>query len=625
MPYQQLQIKDIYIGSIDAKDDFKRNNREFIENFVFPKEFDMNEFLSSNKIFIEGLKGTGKTALLYYIKSIVDKENELSDMILFKSDYDDVKRIKLEQQNDKIISIEKNSGTKEKNFTYIWKMIILSKLLVLNEQSNYMLYNKSPELEMLTKYLQAIIKKNKKSPFSKFLKSIKFAKISATTPGFDSSLALEFDWDSICDESNIDEKINECMTIFAYINEKQSPMKANIFIDELEAYYDIENVFKRDLTLIRDLIFTIKEFSEITYSLNKNVKFVCAVRSEMIDAINRHISSKELNKSIYSFRHVLKWNYPNSTAIKHPIFQIWLKRIKNAEIKFNNSFLSDDDLFDKWFDKKINEKDTVDYIIHNTWNKPRDIVRFMQSAKTLNGVKYNQVVFTNLKREYSKESWKEIAEELNATFTKEQINEIRKLFTGFINIFNYKQLLFQAKAIGLIFIEENLENILQTLFRVGVIGNLSMDKKQHRWSHKDDDHLLTSNPNYLMEIHFALKNELAITTVSENSLSYIDAGKIFKCRIDKIFSKRVRVEILDLGIYPTIHVSELNLHKYIEDLSTIFNENDVIYAKVYRDNTRNTNRLERLSDEDAKQYVSKQQAMDMLFEKFGEKRTKQRK
>ena len=80
-----------------------------------------------------------------------------------------------------------------------------------------------------------------------------------------------------------------------------------IFIDELEAYYGEANVFKRDLNLIRDLIFTVKKLNQIM-GRNRTVttKILCSVRSEIINSINRFAISKELNKVISGFETPLK-------------------------------------------------------------------------------------------------------------------------------------------------------------------------------------------------------------------------------------------------------------------------------------------------------------------------------
>ena len=79
-----------------------------------------------------------------------------------------------------------------------------------------------------------------------------------------------------------------------------------IFVDELEAYYGDEQIFMRDLYMIRDLIFTVKRFNLSFSRANMpKTKMICSVRSEILTAIQRFIVTKEINK-ITSFA---TWKY----------------------------------------------------------------------------------------------------------------------------------------------------------------------------------------------------------------------------------------------------------------------------------------------------------------------------
>lgn len=43
--------------------------------------------------------------------------------------------------------------------------------------------------------------------------------------------------------------------------------------------------------------------------------------------------------------------------------------------------------FHQWFPEKVNNKDTVNYILDNGWNKPRDIVRLLYKLQRTAAVK----------------------------------------------------------------------------------------------------------------------------------------------------------------------------------------------------------------------------------------------
>lgn len=601
--YKHLQIKDIYVGNIDAKDDFERKNLQFRENFYIPDGIDIKDFLNDDTIFIEGLKGTGKTALLYFLKNNVDDNNAPNEIILFKSDYDDIKKEKLSNVNDNFIRIDKDSDLNVNNFRYLWEFILLSKILKLNVDSNYSIYKKTDSLEKLMKLVKELVKinTNKKSIMSDFFNH--FKAISLSTKYDEIQYALTLNFSNMKDKLILNDSIYECMNLFKHINEEQAEKTAYIFIDELEAYFERDEIFKRDLTLIRDLIFTVKDLSKVTFNSKvKNIKFICAVRSEILFNIESKITSKEINKAIYSFKYVLKWNYPYHNAINHPIIKIWLKRIETAE-KNNGNIFTLEQIYDKWFVKKVHDQSIEQYIIHRTWNKPRDIIRFMSSARNVGAeeTKYHATIFTNLNREYSKESWNELSEELNATFTKIEINQIKSLFTGFISPFNYKQIFnranSQSEITGSNFLTDNISKILETLFRVGVIGNLSKDKKNHRWNHKGDESLIIQDENFLMEIHFALHNELTITRLGANTIAYIELETKFKGEVIEIKKNFIRIKIEENDLMPTIYINSLLISASfkVNYLRNYYDIGQIIYVKVVKDPNRNTNRLIEIS------------------------------
>lgn len=130
------------------------------------------------------------------------------------------------------------------------------------------------------------------------------------------------------------ELLNKAIELFGKLTYCNNP--SYIFIDELEAFYEESEVFKRDLRMIRDLILTVKFFNDMFIDLGyKQLKIICAVRTEVLESIKNYVAAKEINKTIYSFKKELKWNYSNTNAFQHPIIQIWLKRIKMAEEKNN--------------------------------------------------------------------------------------------------------------------------------------------------------------------------------------------------------------------------------------------------------------------------------------------------
>ena len=63
-----VKINDIHAGMEDAKNDIKRNKRDFLDSYENPPSLDFQgQFIDGVKCFIIGDKGLGKTAAMRYL------------------------------------------------------------------------------------------------------------------------------------------------------------------------------------------------------------------------------------------------------------------------------------------------------------------------------------------------------------------------------------------------------------------------------------------------------------------------------------------------------------------------------------------------------------------------------
>lgn len=472
----------------------------------------------------------------------------------------------------------------------------LNKILELNLKSNYRVFEKNKEWDKFEKFLSAFRKQRNTKSFFDIL-PFKLPKVGGVEysvqvgdPEIIHTLGLkDIEFKKV--ESSKVEFTNILDTALdLFCNLTMQDNYSYIFIDELEAFYEESILFKRDLRMIRDLILTVKYFNDLFIENDfVKLKIICAVRTEVLESIKKNISAKEVNKVIYSFKKELKWNYSNTIAYQHPIIQIWFKRIKIAEEKHNQLCLTDAEVKNKWFSEKIDSVDIIPYILDNSWHKPRDVVRFLQAASnsSSDNTKYDQYVFSQLRKEYSKESWKEIFEELNVIYTPEQLELIRDFLTCFKRHFTFEEALSRAENISVQsqnkFLQENLIQILKDLYRVGCIGNMSVDKRYYRWQHKGDDSLVIDDSKLFLIIHSGLWNELSLFYVyqSSNQIYKFEKGQIVTCRVKGWNKSFVNVDILDSNMVGSIHISKLlNKRKFIRNIGSVINMGDIFQAKV---------------------------------------------
>lgn len=297
--------------------------------------------------------------------------------------------------------------------------------------------------------------------------------------------------------------VDQCEQLFQKL--KRTDIPYYIFVDEMEAFYGDLELLKRDLTLIRDLLFTIHRINGFD-----KVHIIAAIRNEVVFAMDRFIPTNEINKITDGFSTPIRWTYNNTNSYNHPIIQILMKRISVASNGETQSF-------QEWFPEKVNNKDTVNYILDNGWSKPRDIVRFLLAAQNdslhCNDSVFSQAAFDTLRKEYSKNSLTEIRQELQSLYSTEEIEMVIRSLRGGSRFTSAEQIrrntIKGSKARA--FWDARQEDILEDFYRVGFWGNVNRNGAQYswRWNHKGDTGVFFGN-GWELAIHPALCSELSI-------------------------------------------------------------------------------------------------------------------
>lgn len=546
------KIKDIYAGKPDAKDEIETEGMDpFFENYVVPSNFNINAITDGSGAFVTGYKGTGKTAILFYIEKYLRKKDDstLSSFIFFKGDYSDSKKQEMEilaKRLTSIISIGNDVVLSGTDFEYIWRWLFYSRIIKDNQDYNYGIFeNNDSWIQFEKKMKQIDIGKRKGLSIPPKL-SLSLP-ISDTLTQATISPTFEIDFkDSKMEESasyrTFIQIIDDADELFK--NLKRTDIPYFIFVDELEAYFGDETVFKRDLRLIRDLIFTAKKMNMV-FAQNKKVKtkIVCSVRTEIINAINRFVITKELNKVISGFEVPLIWDYTNTNSYNHPIIKILTSRISYGEKKLGNS-LSEQEIIKKWFPEKIGSSDAATYILNNCWCKPRDIVRLITSAQNClaaDNSSFSQKTIDMSKKHYSQDSLTELKEELRALYSPEEINSIITCLTGFKRVFSIDELHQRVdKYYPHIIAKKNLSDILSDLYRIGFVGNHIPETRFYRWQHKGDDGIILDGA-WKIIIHSALTSALSVNSRQDKILSAKnnpepESGTVVNFNINSIWS-----------------------------------------------------------------------------------------
>lgn len=513
------KVKDLYSGKPDARDELSTPNSSFFKSFIMPPNFELDDILEGDKCFIRGYKGSGKTALLLYINDFIHQQdkNAVSSFMYFKEytniekNHMDIVTSKYRNQTEENVVFDKKALLKEQSFIYIWRWLLYSRLIEDNITNNYSLFEKDSAWNSFVKKISKITYDKIGDKAQKFPTKLKIqAGYADLTLSSEIAFSAKVNVEAYAAFVDV---INDATEDFSKLNKTNIPYY--IFLDELEAYYSDERLFKRDLTMLRDLVFVVKSINGVFLSwVNHKAKIICSIRTEVVNSINKFISGKEFNKATSGYEKVLSWNYNNTTAYQHPIFQILLKRIELAELKNNNVFSTQEELFKKWFPVQINARNPVEEIITMTWNKPRDIVRLIiaaQNSIASNAEFFSQDLYSSLTEEYSSESLKEIKEELNILYTPEEMEEIISPFRGFYANFSLQDLKdrIASNYSGTIW-ENKLITIVSDLYRVGFLGNRERASGTNAWQHRGNDGPII-NDEWGFSIHRALRKTLLVS------------------------------------------------------------------------------------------------------------------
>jgi hypothetical protein len=588
---ERIRIKDIYAGKPDAKDEIQFDGfNDFIKAFIIPYNCNIEHLIYNHHCFITGYKGTGKTSLLFYIDNQIRQkdENACSSYIFFKENFSDIKKDEIEYFSKRLLSsitVDKTSLIEINDFEYIWRWLFFKKLISDNKDFNENLFVNDDAWNNFEKVISKI-----KEP-ANFKKGIITTKFKLGIPISDPVTGISVNNDFEVDIQNKDFTIFQFTSLIDQAEEilknvKRTDIPYHIYVDELEAYYGDKEVFCRDLYLIRDLLITVKRLNKIFLG-TKNTKIICCVRSEIINAISKFIVTKELNKVISGFDVPLKWDYNNTNSFSHPIMQILIRRIELSEKNKVTELDTSKSIVERWFNEKIHDIEPSNYILNNSWCKPRDIVRFIISAQNCihnDKSTFSQAVFDSLQKQYSLDSLLEIKEEMRALYSTEEITQIINCFTGFRAVFSVKQMKDRiAKYFPESILAKNFNQVMEDLYRLGFIGNYSPLSQQYRWHHKGEDQFILSDEWRVM-VHHALQSALSISKKQDysfNRKSTPETGDIVDVIVTNIRKSFLKVSFDYYGkkYIGKVHISELT-GDYVKDIYSIARVGEEFKAKI---------------------------------------------
>lgn len=515
---EKLLLKDIFFGQTDAKNEFWADTEEeketFIQGFLLPDVIDLYTFRDGKKFFITGLKGTGKTALMRYISLYLEREyNSNTHFFLFKEKITEDTKAKFTRGSD-WISIRSGRNSDQKEYVAIWEWFILRKIVEICEEDSIELFKDDRSWRQFVSVVKAVKleEKDRNHLIPNIIKGDIVVKTPVVEVNVGGEVGLDENENTKKEEHRIRfvEYVSQVMGLF----EKLTPGEKDLyfFIDEVELSYGEKRQYEKDIWMIRDLVLAIDAMNRVARSKWYKLFIITGLRSEVLDSTKS--AGKEINKPIEDFGVNLMWQQSGEKE-EHPLIKIIHKRLLAAELNLpKKDRATEEKIWEKYFPSTINGIKTQEYILNKTWYRPRDIVRLLNIAKEQNpkANAFTGNMFEKINKDYSSKCWREQTEELQATYTKDEIDGIKNLLIGIKSPFGINEIRKKADAakefyasVETLLSKYRLSDILLHLYKVGIIGNTG---ETMHFAYRGDPDLILENP---MKIHDALWNYLSVT------------------------------------------------------------------------------------------------------------------
>lgn len=572
-----MKVKDIYHGKPDARyENIKTFNDMYM---VMPSIRGMDSILTNDIYYLIGNKGTGKTALLLYIgnKLIEQDKDSICSTILFKTEYDNSDRVRIESLEKQIFQTLDLSEERKKelhNYISIWKLTMYVKIIIDNKNSNYAVFEKNNNWDSFVELVSRLsdIADIKASDDLRFISDIpqkitfNITKERWNITVSDKRIPLPEEEDAL-ELIQFNKAMKYADKFFSSLTRTSIPYC--ICVDELETSASSRN-YQRDLQMIHDWMEVVWQLNDVIKKCNYDkMKIILSVRQEIIQAVERLFVGDEVNKKRLSYGQKVEWKYTqNQIGIHTPLIQILLKKIIiSSEEDRGKKY---DEVLAKWFPLVIGDEDICDFIYNRTWGKPRDVVRLLYLAveNAQNQEMFDKYLLISILQEYSSDSRTEIEEEMSAIYSQKDIKDLFDSVYNFKDSFSTEE---YEKHIRKDFqkhkILEDTQNALKILYSYGIIGCKNDRIEKVNWAYQGDDFVEGNGWRYI--IHPGLMQALNYEVAQIQGVNYYDVkGRTYDCKIMKTWKKCVDVEFFhnEKRFFGSIHVRELKLNEYVEDL-----------------------------------------------------------
>lgn len=372
-----INLGKLQFGEIDAKHEVFSQEREgsfiLLNAFQMPPSVNFDRLLSGAKFFIYGLKGSGKTSLLLFLRHRIEQSGGDTHTVLFKSKLTEMERSRIAKIPDLTAMIDQESIKFEQDYRVNWLWFIISEIVRLIDPSE-VLDGKSEfdDLRVLTGVDRSAHRPSVLSGLQ--LTKVKAAIDAALTAGpFKTGVKEEIEALPKNAQHAFMDVVDICERLLYKIKLRPGVKKC-LFFDELELFVGKLDQKDRDIFLIRDLLYAVSRVNQGFGASSSSIGVYASVRSEVLFEINR--VSPETERDVKDFGVPIDWHGAASSP-NQGILRIVEAKIGQSEIEVGELVTSD--IWPVYFDGYLMNKSAKQYLLDVSMFKPRTLFMLLSA------------------------------------------------------------------------------------------------------------------------------------------------------------------------------------------------------------------------------------------------------
>lgn len=320
-----MNVGEFDFGSEDARNLRLRSpeqKKKFIDSFVIPRSFKIDDFFSGDKFFIYGPKGAGKTALLQYIKIKAEEEVRANTVFYyFQSSFSSeelksfLKKRNEENREETEFVVNDTSPVSLEEGGIYWRLFIL---IQVSRALNKYGINEGPVSEFLRLIESAKIISKGHNIGSRYPSLQKFS----LTLSRDPRINLEGTFENATHE-DLKAYIDLAESSLDEVYIRESPLF--LFIDEMETYMKGDASDELRLSAIASLVRAVRDFNE--RYIESDIRVIAAIRDAVVNQVS--VVQGEVYRIIRDNGVELDWfsSISPNTLNLHPLEKMILSRI----------------------------------------------------------------------------------------------------------------------------------------------------------------------------------------------------------------------------------------------------------------------------------------------------------